>query len=92
MKWGTSSEELAVRQRLAQELRLTRDLGLNAIRLEGKFEADEFFERASALGLLIIPGICCCDAWQQWDVWTDHTLALASTTAPKCTRIAQFFA
>ena len=75
--WAPDLLQRSTSQRLAQELRLTRDLGLNAIRLEGKFESDELFERASALGLLMIPGICCCDTWQQWDVWTEHTLEQA---------------
>ena len=53
------------------------DLGLNAIRLEGKMQDDDFFRQASALGMMVLPGICCCDAWQNWDSWTDHTFSVA---------------
>ncbi len=63
-------------------------MGLNAIRLEGKMEDDNFFDLAdqyqstfvtyllhiltiAKYGILILPGWCCCDAWQHWDAWTD---------------------
>ena len=26
---------------------------------------------------MVLPGLCCCDAWQQWDVWTNHTFDVA---------------
>eukprot|EP00729_Bicosta_minor_P017911 gene17911-21767_t len=63
--------------RNAQQLLLTQDIGLNAIRLEGKLQDDDLFEQASAMGLMVLPGICCCDAWQQWDHWTNNTYNLA---------------
>jgi hypothetical protein len=28
-------------------------------------------------GIVVLPGICCCDAWQSWDVWTNSTAAVA---------------
>eukprot|EP01114_Cavostelium_apophysatum_P018472 TRINITY_DN5716_c0_g1_i1.p1 TRINITY_DN5716_c0_g1~~TRINITY_DN5716_c0_g1_i1.p1 ORF type:complete len:872 (-),score=202.83 TRINITY_DN5716_c0_g1_i1:1-2616(-) len=46
-----------------------RDMNLNAIRLEGKMENDDFFDLADEMGMLVLPGWCCCDAWQHWDVW-----------------------
>jgi exo-1,4-beta-D-glucosaminidase len=66
--------------RHAQELALVRHLGLNTIRLEGKLQDDDLFQQADRLGLLMMPGICCCDAWQAWDVWGDeqHQVAQAS--------------
>lgn len=33
-----------------------RDVGLNAIRLEGKMESEEFFKLADKFGVLILPG------------------------------------
>jgi hypothetical protein len=39
---------------------------------------DDLFEQCDALGILVLPGICCCDAWQSWDVWTDATHKLAA--------------
>ncbi len=56
-------------QRLEAELRYTRDMGLNTIRLEGKLERDEFFDLADRYGILIMPGWCCCDQWEKWDRW-----------------------
>ncbi len=55
--------------RHAQEIALVRHLGLNTIRLEGKFQDEDLFEQADRAGLLMMPGLCCCDAWQQWDDW-----------------------
>ena len=48
--------------RTAAELQYVLDLGLNAVRLEGKFQDDDLFAQATAAGLMMIPGICCCDA------------------------------
>jgi exo-1,4-beta-D-glucosaminidase len=56
------------------------DLGLNAVRLEGKLVWDELFDRFDAHGMLVILGWNCCDRWQQWPMWSpaEHTLASAS--------------
>jgi exo-1,4-beta-D-glucosaminidase len=68
------------RERLEQELDYVRDIGLNAIRLEGKLESDEFFDRADELGIVTIPGWMCCDRWQDSAIWTpaDHLIAVRS--------------
>ena len=39
---------------------------------------DDLFEQCDALGIMVLPGLCCCDAWQSWDVWTDATHKLAA--------------
>ncbi len=64
----------ASRERLEAELRYTREMGLNTIRLEGKLEGDLFYDLADAYGILVMPGWCCCDQWEQWDKWDaeDH--------------------
>jgi len=51
-------------ERLSAAIAYTRDMGLNTIRLEGKMEPDEFYDLADEAGLLVMPGWCCCDAWQ----------------------------
>jgi len=56
-------------QRLEDEFRLTKDMGLNTIRLEGKLETDHFFDLADRYGILIMAGWCCCDAWEKWPHW-----------------------
>ena len=70
----------ASRSRLEAEMRYTKDMGLNTIRLEGKLESDEFYDLADELGILVMPGWCCCDQWEKWDKWDaeDHEVAPAS--------------
>ena len=46
-------------------------MGLNTIRLEGKSEGEEFFEYCDKMGILVIYGWCCCDAWQRWHKWDE---------------------
>ncbi|HEY7514257.1 MAG TPA: sugar-binding domain-containing protein, partial [Vicinamibacteria bacterium] len=70
----------ATRERLLAELRYTREMGLNTIRLEGKLESDLFYDLADEYGILVMPGWCCCDQWELWDKWDaeDHEVAPAS--------------
>ncbi len=70
------------RERLDTQFQYVRDLGLNAIRLEGKLEFNEFFDDADKYGILVIPGWMCCDHWQDWADWNDqdHAIATASVT------------
>jgi exo-1,4-beta-D-glucosaminidase len=67
-------------ERLEAELRYTREMGLNTIRLEGKLETDEFYTLADRYGILLMAGWCCCDQWEKWDKWDqeDHRVAPAS--------------
>jgi exo-1,4-beta-D-glucosaminidase len=69
-------------QRLADEFRYVKDMGLNTIRLEGKLETEEFFDRADREGILIMAGWCCCDHWEHWGKWKpqDFDIAKASLT------------
>jgi len=63
--------------RLATEFQYIRDLNLNAVRLEGKPESNEFFHLADKNGILTMPGWCCCDAWQNWPKWKDEQYLVA---------------
>jgi exo-1,4-beta-D-glucosaminidase len=67
-------------QRLADEFRYVRDMGLNTIRLEGKLESEEFFNLADREGILVMAGWCCCDHWEHWTKWSnqDYDIAKAS--------------
>eukprot|EP00041_Stephanoeca_diplocostata_P031726 m.994917 g.994917 ORF g.994917 m.994917 type:complete len:1025 (+) comp24014_c1_seq5:15-3089(+) len=78
--WAPDLLQRMTRERHVQELMYVRHLGLNTIRLEGKFQNDDLFAAADALGILVLPGICCCDAWQQWPHWgpDQHSIASAS--------------
>src|ERR1039457_912728 len=67
-------------ERLADEFRYVRDLGLNTVRLEGKLETDDFFEMADQQGILVMAGWCCCDFWEHWGSWTDEDFVIAKAS------------
>jgi len=67
-------------QRQEAELRYVRDLHLNAIRLEGKLEDEHFLELCDELGILVMPGWCCCDQWEKWDEWDAENEAVAAAS------------
>lgn len=67
-------------ERLEDQFRMTRDMGLNTIRLEGKLESDYFYDLADKYGILVMPGWCCCDMWEKWDNWTDETYKVATAS------------
>jgi exo-1,4-beta-D-glucosaminidase len=49
---------------VAQQIALIKNLGLNAIRTEGKQMPQDFYEQMDRAGILIDAGFQCCDAWQ----------------------------
>jgi exo-1,4-beta-D-glucosaminidase len=67
-------------ERQDDELRYVRDLNLNAIRFEGKLEDERFLEQCDRLGILVLAGWCCCDAWEHWQDWgaDNETVAVES--------------
>jgi exo-1,4-beta-D-glucosaminidase len=69
-------------KKLDADLAYVRDMGMNTIRLEGRIDRDEFFDKTDKLGILVMPGWTCCDAWERWKRWTPetHTIAGASMT------------
>jgi exo-1,4-beta-D-glucosaminidase len=62
----------ASRERLEAQIRYTREMGLNTIRLEGKLESDLFYDLADEYGILLMPGWCCCSHWERWAQWDDE--------------------
>jgi exo-1,4-beta-D-glucosaminidase len=64
-------------QRLHDEFRYVRDMGLNTIRLEGKLETPEFFDLADHQGILVMAGWCCCDFWERWPRWQPKDFEIA---------------
>ena len=52
-----------------EQLQYVRDLNLNTVRMEGKLEDDYFFDLADEMGILMMPGWCCCDQWENWPQW-----------------------
>jgi len=67
-------------EKLRDEFAIVRDLHLNAIRLEGKMESDDFFRLADQYGILVLAGWCCCDYWEKWSDWTADDLRIAANS------------
>jgi exo-1,4-beta-D-glucosaminidase len=75
-------------ERLDADLAYVRDLGMNTIRLEGRLDRDEFFEKTDRLGILVMPGWTCCDAWERWTNWTgDQNRVAAASLGDQITRL-----
>ena len=51
-------------QRMEAEFSYIRNLGLNAVRSEGKLEDEKFYDLADRDGIMILPGWECCDKWE----------------------------
>jgi exo-1,4-beta-D-glucosaminidase len=72
-------------KRLETEFSYILNLGLNAIRSEGKLEAERFYDLADRDGIMILAGWECCDKWESaaktggepWDA-ADKEVAAAS--------------
>jgi len=62
------------------DLAYVKHMGLNTIRLEGKMDRSEFFDKTDRMGLLVMPGWICCDAWERWRNWTDETKKIAGAS------------
>jgi exo-1,4-beta-D-glucosaminidase len=67
-------------KKLDADLAYVRDMGMNTIRLEGRIDRDEFFDKTDKLGILVMPGWTCCDAWERWKRWTPETHAIAGAS------------
>jgi len=64
-------------ERQLAELNYVRELNLNAVRLEGKIENDHFFDLADQMGIMVLPGWCCCDQWENWPEWDQENERIA---------------
>ena len=51
-------------QRMEAEFSYIRNLGLNAIRSEGKLEDARFYDLADRDGIMVLAGWECCDKWE----------------------------
>jgi exo-1,4-beta-D-glucosaminidase len=75
-------------ERLGADLAYVRDMGMNTIRLEGRLDRDELFEKTDRLGILVMPGWTCCDAWEKWDKWKgDQNRVAAASLRDQITRL-----
>jgi exo-1,4-beta-D-glucosaminidase len=83
IRGGGWSPDMLLRQehaRLETDFRYVRDMNLNAIRLEGKMETDDFYDLADERGVLIMAGWCCCDHWEEWKRWQPGDLGIATAS------------
>jgi exo-1,4-beta-D-glucosaminidase len=64
-------------ERQEWEIRYFRDMNLNVLRMDGKFEDEHFLDLCDRYGLLLLPGWCCCDHWEKWESWKDEDYPIA---------------
>ncbi len=62
------------------ELAYIRQLGLNAVRMEGRFETESFLSLTDREGILVLPGWVCCNAWQNNTTWTPEHFDIAKAS------------
>src|SRR5439155_677007 len=75
-------------EQAAASLNYVRAMNLYAVRIAGRMECDEYFDMADRLGILIMPGWTCCDAWEKWGQWTPEQMTVASASlADQITRL-----
>jgi len=67
-------------KKLDADLRYVKHMGLNTIRLEGRIDRDELFTKTDEMGILVMPGWTCCDAWEIWEKWTPEVRRVASAS------------
>jgi exo-1,4-beta-D-glucosaminidase len=75
--WARNLFFMETPKREGQEMRLVHDMGLNAVRFEGKIGSDHLLDLADEHGIFVIAGFCCCDWWEQWEKWNEATKAIA---------------
>ena len=74
--------------KLDADLAYVRDMHLNTVRLEGRLDRDEFFDKTDKLGILVMPGWTCCDAWERWNHWEgDQNRVAAASLRDQITRL-----
>jgi len=74
-------------ERVSADLAYVKDMGLNTVRLEGRIDHEDFFAKADKLGILIMPGWTCCDAWERWKVWKEDQHKIAGESLKSQIRI-----
>jgi exo-1,4-beta-D-glucosaminidase len=80
IRGGGYSSDMMLRydpRNIDDQFRYVRDMGLNTVRLEGKLEPDDFFEKADRMGILVMAGWCCCDYWEHWSKWSQADYQIA---------------
>jgi len=81
-------------KRMEEEFSYVRNLGLNAIRSEGKLEDARFYDLADRDGIMILTGWECCDKWESaaktggepWDAADDRVAAASMASEARLLR------
>ncbi|MFN2602550.1 MAG: sugar-binding domain-containing protein [Gemmatimonadaceae bacterium] len=67
-------------ERQDAQMRYALDMHLNTLRLEGNYENDRFFHRADSLGILVMTGWVCCQAFEEWPKWGPEQFAVSAAS------------
>ncbi|MGW4246521.1 glycoside hydrolase family 2 protein [Nocardia sp. NPDC004722] len=68
IRGATEAPDILMRwnaQEAADRFAYAFNMGINAIRLEGHLEPDEFYTMADRSGMLLLPGWECCNRWME---------------------------
>jgi exo-1,4-beta-D-glucosaminidase len=65
----------------AKQIALIKNMGLNAIRLEGHIMPSNWFEQMDAAGILVNGGYQCCDAWEVYGKLTQAQQSVLQNSA-----------
>jgi exo-1,4-beta-D-glucosaminidase len=65
----------------AKQIALMKNMGVNAIRLEGHIMPNDWFEQMDAAGILVNGGFQCCDAWEVSGTLTQGQLNILQNSA-----------
>ncbi|HEX5143002.1 MAG TPA: beta galactosidase jelly roll domain-containing protein [Mycobacterium sp.] len=80
VRGATYAPDLLFRNDPAREtavLRYVKDLGLNMVRLEGKFPGEHLLDEADELGIPMMYGWMCCNQWEKWGQWNPEDRQVA---------------
>jgi len=66
--------------RLKEIFDLVSDMGMNALRFEGKMEDQTFYDTADKYGILLMAGWVCCSQWEKWGSWSTENQTVANTS------------
>ncbi|HEX6454511.1 MAG TPA: beta galactosidase jelly roll domain-containing protein, partial [Trebonia sp.] len=64
-----------------KQIALMKNMGLNAIRLEGHIMPSDWFEQMDAAGILVNGGYQCCDAWEVSSTLTQAQQSILQNSA-----------
>ncbi len=65
-------------ERQEAEIAYVVDMNLNAIRLEGKLEDENFLNLCDRRGVLVMAGWSCCDHWEKWNNWKPEDFRISA--------------